>query len=863
MLTIIKNKSTKTIIALLFCIFSLFCLSTIAYSAFSSTMNITGMAKSRVEADVRITDFSIHEVSNATSSYEEFSKNTISSSISLNENSYVIYKVEVTNYSEGNVGIYEITGLPEGISYELIDYVLKDKLCDNSGKCSNFAVKTFYIKLIGNNISNEFTLNFDFRIFHTITYQNLSGEYQTEIIDGNTIDIDMTFDAPKFIEIESSKTIDYVYSSNILTLKNITADITIKPVTTEYNYDYTGSVQTITIPHTGTYKLETWGAQGGNYNSGYGAYSTGIVKLEKGDILYLYVGGQGGQNNDYIGGTAGYNGGGKGGNGYVNPSSGKTYVGGAGGGGATHIATVEGQLSVLADKISNILIVSGGGGGNTGWYSDIAIGGSGGGKQGQDGTTHSAVAISAGTQNTGNLFGKGADGVQKTQTEPSADCGLEGSGGGGGGFYGGATSGIGVSSNAGGGGGSGYIANSLLSNKYMVCKRCGISEEESTKTLETTCTSKQATSECAKEGNGYIKISLIEYEAIHEITYTGIFEDYQKSIKDGETLTIDFSQNIPKNIDVFINGQYTNNYTYVDNKLTIPNVTTNVEIKATTYFDYSGSPQMMKISTTGIYQIEAWGAQGGESKETAENSTGGYGGYSTGEITLSTNQNLYIYVGGKGEACNGNLGGKGGYNGGGSGGNGATDTGTIYIGGCGGGGATHVSTKDDILSNLSSNISDILMVSGGGGGGICWNHAIAKTTSGSGGGFAGGSSKTYNETLIAGGNQISGYLFGQGAPAAHKTYASNGAEGNGGGGGGFYGGIASGLGTGYNSGGSGGSGYIGNSQLTNKHMTCYKCDTSTEENTKTINTTCSSEIPKPDCTKIGNGFVKITLIKKL
>ena len=30
------------------------------------------------------------------------------------------------------------------------------------------------------------------------------------------------------------------------------------------NFDYTGGIQTFTAPDTGTYKLEVWGAQGGD-----------------------------------------------------------------------------------------------------------------------------------------------------------------------------------------------------------------------------------------------------------------------------------------------------------------------------------------------------------------------------------------------------------------------------------------------------------------------------------------------------------------------------------------------------------------------------------------------------------------------
>ena len=43
-------------------------------------------------------------------------------------------------------------------------------------------------------------------------------------------------------------------------------------------------------------------------------------------------------------------------------------------------------------------------------------------------------------------------------------------------------------------------------------------------------------------------------------------------------------------------------------------------------------------------------------------------------------------------------------------------------------------------------------------------------------------------------------------------------------------------------------------------MYCYNCEESTEESTKTISTTCTSETPTENCSKQGNGYAKITLI---
>lgn len=55
------------------------------------------------------------------------------------------------------------------------------------------------------------------------------------------------------------------------------------------NFSYTGSVQTYTIPITGTYLLE---CVGGGSGSGKGSYISSEITLKKGTKLYIYVGGQ-------------------------------------------------------------------------------------------------------------------------------------------------------------------------------------------------------------------------------------------------------------------------------------------------------------------------------------------------------------------------------------------------------------------------------------------------------------------------------------------------------------------------------------------------------------------------------------------
>jgi prepilin-type N-terminal cleavage/methylation domain-containing protein len=123
-------------------------------------------------------------------------------------------------------------------------------------------------------------------------------------------------------------------------------------------FEYTGNVQSFTIPYSGKYKLELWGAQGGGALGGSeigmpGSNVSGEINLLKDQILYLYVGGRGGDSPygwideyDYSNNNGGYNGGGSG--------SGSN---GPGGGGATDVR-IGGQL--LTDRV----IVAAGGGGN-------------------------------------------------------------------------------------------------------------------------------------------------------------------------------------------------------------------------------------------------------------------------------------------------------------------------------------------------------------------------------------------------------------------------------------------------------------------------------------------------------------------
>ena len=137
-----------------------------------------------------------------------------------------------------------------------------------------------------------------------------------------------------------------------------------------YTFNYAGSTQQTISLQAGTYTIETWGANGGDnlgnggttylQMGGKGGYSRGTYSLATTTTVYVNVGGRGGNSTTTLNVTVpgGYNGGGYG---SLNTTPGKCS--GAGGGGASHVATASGLLSFLGTNTVSVLIVGGAGGG--------------------------------------------------------------------------------------------------------------------------------------------------------------------------------------------------------------------------------------------------------------------------------------------------------------------------------------------------------------------------------------------------------------------------------------------------------------------------------------------------------------------
>lgn len=660
------------------------------------------------------------------------------------------------------------------------------------GVSSNTTPSTLYIGAVKTNGSVEkySTVNlYSFKIYH-----------------GNTLVRDFVphkDDNEKFCLKDAIEN-KFYYSNNALQgpvdLSHIkTGDI--------LNFDYTGAVQSITLPK-GTYKLECWGAQGGYSSSnsgievgmgGKGGYSVGTITLNQKTPIYIYAGGVGS-----------ISGNGKADGGFPNGGSSwasNTSEGAGGGGGSS-------DIRIGTDSLHARVIVAGGGGGGG---EDNETGGYGGGE-------------------TGGTSGSGTPG---SQTAPSGYFGIGGhtsydGGGGGGGWYGACPAGgqtTPATSNSGDDtsgspGGSGYVYTSSTAKNYP--NGCLVNSTHyltNAKTIagNNSFISPTGSSETGHSGNGYCRITVIECNS------TALYAKVNNSLKKATSI-----------------------YFKMNNK--IYGIGADNSSNTNMNFSYTGAVQSVTLNA-GTYTLECWGAQGGYR---SSSSYGGAGGYSIGTLSLSSKTTLYIYVGGSGNSVtSANSSGyyPGGFNGGGyrntyKGGGGATD---IRIG------------TDSLYARV------IVAGGGGSDGSSSQSGGYAGGTSGARGsfgygsyGYGGNQTATYsslNAIASQGTNNNSsdcaaGFGFG-----GFGCYSSSGYGGAGGGG--WYGGQGTypdGSGD-DDGGGGGGSGYVYTSSTAKNYPQGCLLNSSyylTDAQTIAGNQAFTSPEGTSETGHSGNGFCRIT-----
>lgn len=416
-------------------------------------------------------------------------------------------------------------------------------------------------------------------------------------------------------------------------------------INNERDFNYSSEeVQKYTAQADGWYKLEVWGANGGNatFNSdsaqgGRGGYSVNYVYLTQGQKIDVYIGGCGkdatnsglgyntyDQNNDksYIL-SGGWNGGGKA---YSHSLKNHSYVSywlfGSGGGAShmsLHLDTSDNAPKTLADYSEQqkfILLVAGGGGGaglyvnalGT-WINDDNTsrnaGGYGGGNTGKSGKGVSKTAnypcytygtggseTEGGTVNEGEgrnvpavslksgSFGQGGSPIAGTGSD-SYDLGA----GGGGGWYGGGSSYVDtdqlVAPSA--GGGSGYVKSSGDGSSI---------ENGTTRNGETSIAGENVPTNPSNDGNGHGRITYLP-------SYSFSITDKDNPLSPDGNNTIKILKNTSVQLTLKdAQNQYVNDATW---KVTDPNGNVISLLKGT------GSVRTFTSSSAGTYIITATG----------------------------------------------------------------------------------------------------------------------------------------------------------------------------------------------------------------------------------------------------------------
>jgi len=362
-----------------------------------------------------------------------------------------------------------------------------------------------------------------------------------------------------------------------------------------WNFSFTGNQQTFSVPSTGPYKIEVWGAQGGNgltTTGGRGGYAVGTTTLTGGSTVFVFVGGAGTTSN------GGYNGGGAGG---IDVGSAQN---GGGGGGAS-------DVRVGGTGLANRIIVAGGGagGGRNGTT------GVGGGLTGTASTNYSSgYGGGPGTQVSGGLAFTTTRGAQNGSLglggRGSTNFNAAGGGGGGGGYYGGgggtSTANHGSGWSAGGGGGSSYISG--LTSASTVAGNASMPNPTGGNMV-------------GRTGNGYVRITLLYGSSITSttnvscnagnngsltVTVNGGTSPYDYAWSNGST-TLN-STSLTNTISSLVAGTYT--VTITDNN----NSTTTATATVT-------QPTAVSVTATSV-NVSCFGGSNGTATASATGGTG-------------------------------------------------------------------------------------------------------------------------------------------------------------------------------------------------------------------------------------------------
>ena len=181
------NKSRYYFVAIILLIIATL---SIGFSSFQNKLYVSDtQLKIRLHENVRVSDISIKKTNqSAVSNYEDFNVSRLVGNVTLpSASSYVLYKVDLTNYGNVKSGLLKITNNNTSVDYSVCNSSggscttnVKTEICNND-ECTLGATKEIFVKISSASSGTyNVSLDFDFEPYSRLEHLYFIDEEYSE-----------------------------------------------------------------------------------------------------------------------------------------------------------------------------------------------------------------------------------------------------------------------------------------------------------------------------------------------------------------------------------------------------------------------------------------------------------------------------------------------------------------------------------------------------------------------------------------------------------------------------------------------------------------------------------------------------------
>ena len=266
--------------------------------SFHLKVNVTGhegdgfaritLSDDEVKSDANLLDIRIDGTS-----IPNFKEDTYYYEIELDETEFFDKEITVLKKHTGQV--IDGDGNVE-IKYGSKNHIIRVYAADKKTK------RDYVINFIRKPSTKLYSLSFNDYIFkNNVEFNPDYYNYELDVFQYTEIIPEyIAYDQNAEIEIEGLDSLKKGKNTVLVKVSNGELKPSVYTITFNINYsidfNFENQEQKFVVPHTGKYKLDVWGAQGGQRSEevpgGKGGFSSGVVELTKGEVIYINVGEQ-------------------------------------------------------------------------------------------------------------------------------------------------------------------------------------------------------------------------------------------------------------------------------------------------------------------------------------------------------------------------------------------------------------------------------------------------------------------------------------------------------------------------------------------------------------------------------------------